>query len=171
MRASKHWVVVGLDNGGTSNNATVLDSRSHFLVDRLVESASFVLDGPEAALDALVSAFDSVLALTGTDRRAVRAVGLDTPGPTSADGVISSKGSTNFSAPAWRGFDVRSAGRGPVFGVGDRRDRARWWCHRCGSGGPRCIRHGRRARSRPHPNDRAARGRPAAARMQLWLHR
>ena len=54
------------------------------------------------------SAFDSVLALTGTDRRAVRAVGLDTPGPTSADGVISSKGSTNFSAPAWRGFDVRS---------------------------------------------------------------
>jgi glucokinase len=108
MRASKHWVVVGLDNGGTSNNATVLDSHGHFLVDRLVESASFVLDGPEAALDALVSAFDSVLALTGTDRRAVRAVGLDTPGPTSADGVISSKGSTNFSAPAWRGFDVRS---------------------------------------------------------------
>jgi predicted NBD/HSP70 family sugar kinase len=108
MRASKHWVVVGLDNGGTSNNATVLDSHGHFLVDRLVESASFVLDGPEAALDALVSAFDSVLALTGTDRRAVRAVGLDTPGPTSADGVISSKGSTNFSAPAWRGFNVRS---------------------------------------------------------------
>jgi glucokinase len=108
MLASEQWVVVGLDNGGTSNNATVLDSRGHFLVDRLVENASFVLDGPEAALDALVSAFESVLALTGTDRRAVRAVGLDTPGPTSADGVISSRGSTNFSAPAWRGFDVRS---------------------------------------------------------------
>jgi len=108
MRASEHWVVVGLDNGGTSNNATVLDSRGRFLVDRLMESASFVLDGPEAALDALVSAFDSVLALTRTDRRAVRAVGLDTPGPTTAEGVISSKGSTNFSAPAWRGFDVRS---------------------------------------------------------------
>jgi glucokinase len=108
MHASKHWVVVGLDNGGTSNNATVLDSQGHFLVDRLVENASFVLDGPEAALDALVATFHSVLALTGTDRREVRAVGLDTPGPTSADGVISSKGSTNFSAPAWRGFDVRS---------------------------------------------------------------
>lgn len=105
---SKHWVVVGLDNGGTSNNATVLDSRGRFLVDRLVESASLVLDGPDAALDALVTAFESVLALTETDRRAVRAVGLDTPGPTSADGVISSRGSTNFSAPAWRGFDVRS---------------------------------------------------------------
>jgi glucokinase len=34
---------------------------------------------------------------------------LDTPGPASATGVISSKGSTNFSQPAWRGFDVRTA--------------------------------------------------------------
>ena len=39
----------------------------------------------------------------------MRAVGLDTPGPASADGVISSKGSTNFSQPAWRGFDFRGA--------------------------------------------------------------
>jgi predicted NBD/HSP70 family sugar kinase len=36
-------------------------------------------------------------------------VGLDTPGPASADGVISSKGSTNFSEPAWHGFDFRGA--------------------------------------------------------------
>src|SRR4029434_330577 len=40
---------------------------------------------------------------------AVRGVGLDTPGPASADGVISSKGATNFSEPEWRGFDVRRA--------------------------------------------------------------
>jgi predicted NBD/HSP70 family sugar kinase len=39
----------------------------------------------------------------------VLAVGLDTPGPASAEGVISSKGATNFSEPAWRGFDIRSA--------------------------------------------------------------
>ena len=39
----------------------------------------------------------------------MRAVGLDTPGPASADGVISSKGATNFAQPAWRGFDVRGA--------------------------------------------------------------
>jgi hypothetical protein len=32
------WVVVGLDNGGTTNNATVLDSAGRFLVDRLAES-------------------------------------------------------------------------------------------------------------------------------------
>jgi glucokinase len=108
MPASKHWVVVGLDNGGTSNNATVLDAHGDFLVDRLVENASFVQEGPAVALDALASALDHVLELTGTSRSAVRAVGLDTPGPTSADGVVSSKGATNFSAPAWRGFDFRA---------------------------------------------------------------
>ena len=36
-------------------------------------------------------------------------MGLDTPGPAAADGVISSKGATNFAQPAWRGFDVRGA--------------------------------------------------------------
>ncbi len=105
----EHWVVVGLDNGGTSNNATVLDSAGRFLVDRLVENASFVQQGPQVALDALASALDHVLELTGTSRSAVRAVGLDTPGPTDANGVVSSRGATNFSAPAWRGFDFRTA--------------------------------------------------------------
>ncbi|SOD73658.1 predicted NBD/HSP70 family sugar kinase [Jatrophihabitans sp. GAS493] len=105
---TEHWVVVGLDNGGTSNNATVLDSRGIFLVDRLVENASFVQEGPEVAIDALASAFVHVLSLTGTPLSAVRAVGLDTPGPTDAEGVISSKGATNFSAPEWRGFDFRA---------------------------------------------------------------
>jgi glucokinase len=109
MPASPYWVVVGLDNGGTSNNATVLDASGHFLVDHLVENASFVLDGPGAALAALDAALSNVLELTKTHRSTVRAVGLDTPGPTSADGVISSKGATNFSAPPWRGFDVRTA--------------------------------------------------------------
>lgn len=109
MSAPDYWVVVGLDNGGTSNNATVLDANGRFLVDRLVENASFVTHGPDAALDALVSAFDHVLELTRTPRSEVRAVGLDTPGPTSADGVISSKGATNFSGMAWRGFDFRGA--------------------------------------------------------------
>jgi predicted NBD/HSP70 family sugar kinase len=61
------------------------------------------------AIEALVQAMDGVLALTGTPRAAVAAVGLDTPGPASADGVISSKGATNFSQPQWWGFDVRGA--------------------------------------------------------------
>ena len=47
--------------------------------------------------------------MTGIDRGRVRAVGLDTPGPASAEGVISSKGATNFALPEWWGFDVRGA--------------------------------------------------------------
>ncbi|HEY7486708.1 MAG TPA: ROK family protein [Streptosporangiaceae bacterium] len=104
-----HWVVVGLDNGGTSNNATVLHAAKGFLVDRLVEVPSCVREGPGPAVDALVMAFEQVIELTGTERTAVRAVGLDTPGPASADGVISSKGATNFSDPEWYDFDFRSA--------------------------------------------------------------
>jgi glucokinase len=109
MPDSGRWVVVGLDNGGTTNNATVLDSAGRFLVDQLAECPSCVRDGPERAIEAMADSLDRVLALTGTDRALVRAVGLDTPGPVSADGVISSKGATNFSHPDWRGFDVRGA--------------------------------------------------------------
>ena len=102
-------VVVGLDIGGTSTNATVLDGVGRFLVDALCENPSRVLEGPPATLEALREAFVGVLAQTGVPVSAVVAVGLDTPGPASADGVISSRGATNFSQPEWRGFDIRSA--------------------------------------------------------------
>ncbi|HEY0484626.1 MAG TPA: ROK family protein [Mycobacteriales bacterium] len=104
------FVVVGLDNGGTSNNATVLDSSGRFRVDGLVETPSRVGEGPEIAVEALATALDHVLGVAGIDGRSeVRVVGLDTPGPASADGVISSRGATNFSQPAWHGFDIRGA--------------------------------------------------------------
>src|SRR5690348_9589577 len=109
MPAADEWVVVGLDNGGTANNATVLDASGRFLVDRLIEVPSRVLEGPEAAVEALAHAMTNVLAITETPLASVAAVGLDSPGPASADGVISSKGSTNFSQVAWRGFDFRTA--------------------------------------------------------------
>jgi glucokinase len=109
MRTPDSWIVVGLDCGGTSNNATVLDASGRFLVDRLVETPSLVQQGPDVAVEALVRALDDILERTGTARASVRALGLDTPGPASADGVISSKGATNFSQPAWRGFDFRGA--------------------------------------------------------------
>jgi glucokinase len=109
VRTPASWVVVGLDNGGTCNNATVLDATGQFLVDRLVENPSRVQDGPESAVEALAEAFTGILTLTSTPSSLVRAVGLDTPGPASADGVISSKGSTNFSQVSWHGFDIRGA--------------------------------------------------------------
>ncbi|MFG1604526.1 ROK family protein [Actinoplanes sp. NPDC049265] len=109
VRTPASWVVVGLDNGGTCNNATVLDATGRYLVDRLVENPSLVTEGPEAAVEQLAEAFTNILALTSTPPTLVRAVGLDTPGPASADGVISSKGSTNFNQASWHGFDIRGA--------------------------------------------------------------
>ncbi|HVO11305.1 MAG TPA: ROK family protein [Vicinamibacteria bacterium] len=103
------WVVVGLDNGGNKNNATVLDADGAFLVSQLHERPSRVNEGPQVAVAALVESFDDILQRTGTARERVRAVGLDTPGPASAEGVVSSRGSTNFSHPGWRNFDFRGA--------------------------------------------------------------
>ena len=109
MDTASGWVVVGIDNGGNSNNATILDGSGRFLVDRLVETPSLVTEGPEVAVDAMAQALDNILELTGISLETVRGVGLDTPGPASAEGVISSKGATNFAQPAGPGFDVRGA--------------------------------------------------------------
>ena len=101
-------VVVGIDNGATKNNATILDASGQFLVDRMYEIPSRVAEGPEAAIAAMAETMDLVLEATGVARDRVAAVGLDTPGPASADGVISSKGATNFAQPAWWGYNVRA---------------------------------------------------------------
>ncbi len=106
---AESWVVVGLDNGGTKNNATVLDPSGKFLVDQLFELPSRVTEGPDVAVQALAESFEDILRRTRTERARVRAVGLDTPGPASAEGIISSRGSTNFSHPGWRSFDFRGA--------------------------------------------------------------
>jgi predicted NBD/HSP70 family sugar kinase len=109
LRNEEPWYVVGLDNGGNKNNATVLDASGRFLVDCMVETPSRVLEGPGVAVEALAEAFEGILARTGIARGQVRVVGLDTPGPASADGVISSRGSTNFQHAGWRGYDFRGA--------------------------------------------------------------
>jgi predicted NBD/HSP70 family sugar kinase len=103
-------VVVGLDVGATAVNATVLvASDGAFLVDALCETPSRVVEGPTVAMAALREAFTGVLARVDIDVRRVRAVGLGTPGPASADGVLSALGSTNFSQPDWHGVDIRLA--------------------------------------------------------------
>ncbi len=106
---SVDWVVVGLDNGGTTNNGTILDSGGRFLLDKMAEVPSRVREGPDKAIQSLVDAVEQVLSRAGVRMTSVRAVGLDSPGPASADGVISSKGATNFGHAGWRGFDIRGA--------------------------------------------------------------
>lgn len=104
-------VVVGIDNGATKTSATVLDASGRFLVGRDLhfEIPSRVGEGPEAAVQAMAEAMDRALAITGIGRERASAVGLDTPGPASAEGVISTRGATNFAQPAWWGYDVRAA--------------------------------------------------------------
>ena len=103
------WVTVGIDNGGTANNGTVLNADGRFLVDALVELPSLVREGPDKAIQALVDSFEAVLDLAGMSRERVRAVGLDTPGPASATGVLAIGGATNFGHPGWDRFDIRGA--------------------------------------------------------------
>jgi glucokinase len=109
MLTAGSWVVVGLDNGGNKNSATVLDATGRFLVEQLIESPSRVTEGPAIAVEALALSFTDILQRTDVDPSYVRAVGLDTPGPASATGVISSKGSTNFAHAGWANFDFRGA--------------------------------------------------------------
>jgi predicted NBD/HSP70 family sugar kinase len=101
--------VVGLDNGGTANKFTVMNRDGVYLIDELVELPSRVTEGPTAAIAALHEAFQTAIELAGVARRDVLGVGFDTPGPATADGVISTKGGTNFAHAEWRGFDFRSA--------------------------------------------------------------
>jgi glucokinase len=103
------WVVVGLDNGGTTNNGTVLDSTGRFLLDQMAEVPSNVKQGPDKAIRSLVESVEQVLGLVGVPMTSVRAIGLDTPGPATAEGIISSKGATNFGDAGWGGFDIRGA--------------------------------------------------------------
>jgi glucokinase len=109
MPGQGDWVVVGVDNGGTTNNGTVLDSGGRFLLDHMAEIPSYVREGPDKAIQALVDSVEYVLGLAAVPSSAVRAVGLDTPGPASASGVLSSRGATNFANPEWWGFDIRTA--------------------------------------------------------------
>ena len=77
---------------------------------RAVESPSRVTEGPNVAVaGARRDVRGGPARGPAIARERVRAVGLDTPGPASAEGVISSKGSTNFAQPGWRDFDFRGA--------------------------------------------------------------
>jgi predicted NBD/HSP70 family sugar kinase len=106
---SGDWVTVGIDNGGTANNGTVRDSAGTFLIESMAELPSLVREGPDKAIAALADSFDHVLGITGVPKEAVRAVGLDTPGPASKDGVLVTGGATNFGHPDWSRFDIRGA--------------------------------------------------------------
>lgn len=101
-------IVAGIDLGGTAINFTLLDTASgRFLIEDLCEHPALSTQGPDVCLSQIADGLAVAAARADVPIDLVVAVGLDTPGPASVDGVLSARGSTNFAHPAWAGFDLR----------------------------------------------------------------
>jgi predicted NBD/HSP70 family sugar kinase len=99
--------VAGVDLGGTAVNYTLVDEEGRFLVEGLCEHPSLAKQGPEICLGQIADGLQAATDLAGVALEDVVAVGLDTPGPASAAGLLSARGSTNFVHANWAGFDIR----------------------------------------------------------------
>jgi glucokinase len=100
-------VVAGVDLGGTAINYTVLNHDGEFLIEGLCEHPALAKQGPEKCLQQIADGLEIVAGKAGIPVADMVAVGLDTPGPASAAGQLSAKGSTNFEHKNWAGFDIR----------------------------------------------------------------
>jgi glucokinase len=100
-------VVAGVDLGGTAINYTLLDQQEKFLIEGLFEHPALARQGPDVCLQQIADGLRLAAAKAGVPLDDVVAVGLDTPGPASAAGQLSARGSTNFVHPSWAGFDIR----------------------------------------------------------------
>jgi glucokinase len=100
-------IVAGVDLGGTAVNYTFLDSDGKFLIDALCEHPARSKEGPEICLRQIVEGLEIAAGLAGIEVAEIAMVGLDTPGPASAVGVFSARGSTNFVHAGWCNFDIR----------------------------------------------------------------
>jgi len=100
-------VVAGVDLGGTAINYTVVNRQEQFLIDGLCEHPALSKQGPEVCLQQIADGLKIAAERAGVLLSDVVVVGLDTPGPASATGQLSARGSTNFVHPQWAGFDIR----------------------------------------------------------------
>jgi len=100
-------VVAGVDLGGTAINYTLLNQQEKFLVEGLCEHPALAKQGPVVCLQQIADGLKLVTEKAGVSVADVVAIGLDTPGPASAAGQLSARGSTNFIHPNWAGFDIR----------------------------------------------------------------
>jgi glucokinase len=100
-------VVAGVDLGGTAVNYTLLDQQGRFLIEGLCEYPALSKQGPDICLKQIADGLKIATERVGVAMDDVVAVGLDTPGPASAAGKLSAKGSTNFVHANWAGYDIR----------------------------------------------------------------
>jgi len=100
-------VVAGVDLGGTAINYTLVNRDEQFLIEGLCEHPALSKQGPEVCLQQIADGLKIAIDRAGVALDDVVTIGLDTPGPSSAAGRLSAKGSTNFVHPDWAGFDIR----------------------------------------------------------------
>jgi glucokinase len=100
-------VVAGVDLGGTAVNYTLLDQQEHFLIEDLCEYPALSKQGPDVCLQQIADGLKVAADRAGVGLADVVAVGLDTPGPASAAGQFSARGSTNFVHAKWASYDIR----------------------------------------------------------------
>ncbi len=101
-------VVAGVDLGGTAVNYTLINAQEQFLIEGLCEYPARSKEGPEICLQQIEDGLKVAAEKCGVSLADVVVVGLDTPGPASAAGVLSARGSTNFVHPNWASFDIRN---------------------------------------------------------------
>ena len=134
-------VVAGVDLGGTAINYTLVNANEQFLIEGLSEHPARSKEGPDVCLQQIADGLAIAVELAGVSLADVVVVGLDTPGPASATGVLSALGSTNFVHADWAGFDIRGGlatklGK-PVMYLNDGNAAALWGHFSIfGSGGP-----------------------------------
>jgi predicted NBD/HSP70 family sugar kinase len=92
---------------GPAINYTLLNQQEKFLIEGLFEHPALARQGPDICLQQIADGLKLAAARAGVTLDDVVAVGLDTPGPASAAGQLSARGSTNFVHPRWAGFDIR----------------------------------------------------------------
>jgi predicted NBD/HSP70 family sugar kinase len=102
-------IVAGVDLGGTAINYTIINEQEEFLIEGLCEHPARSKEGPAVCLRQISDGLELAVKQAGLTVEDVTVVGLDTPGPASASGVLSARGSTNFVHPEWAGFDIRGA--------------------------------------------------------------
>ena len=100
-------LVAGVDLGGTAVNYTLLNNEEKFLIDGLCEHPARSTEGPKICLRQIADGLKIAVEKAGVKLDEVAVVGLDTPGPASATGKLSAKGSTNFVHADWCNFDMR----------------------------------------------------------------
>jgi glucokinase len=101
-------IIAGVDLGGTAVNYTLVNTEEQFLIDGLCEHPARSREGPGICLKQIEDGLKLAVGKAGVRLADVVAVGLDTPGPASAGGVLSARGSTNFVHADWAGFDIRA---------------------------------------------------------------